>query len=215
MSHLPPLTAADIPPRTPRRGNALMRLLGRLLMRLLRLRVVGQVPDEPKLVVIGAPHTSNWDGAMALGVAMALSIDVRVIAKQEMFRWPFGKLLTWMGVIGIDRHNPGGIVGEVTELFAERDDLYLCISPEGTRGGAEQWKSGFHRMARAAGVPILVLVFDWGGREIRFADTFEPSEDYATDLVRILGNFRGVQARVPERLSGPLKGLLTEDSPPG
>lgn len=215
MSIWKPLKAADVPAGTPRRGNAITRLLGRILLRVLRLRVVGEVPNAPKLIVIGAPHTSNWDGAMALGVAMALSIDIRIIVKQEMFRWPFGGLLRWMGVIGIDRHNPGGVVGEVTDLFAEREDLYLCISPEGTRGGAGQWKSGFHRMARAASVPILVLVFDWGGREIRFADTFEPSEDYAADLVRILGNFRGVQARVPERLSGPLKGLLTEDSPPG
>lgn len=210
MSVYKPLTAADVPPSTPRRGNALTRLLGRLLLRVLRLRVVGEVPDEPKVVVIGAPHTSNWDGAMALGVAMALSIDVRVIAKQEMFRRPFGGLLRWMGVIGIDRKNASSVVEEVAEEFASREQLYLCISPEGTRGGAEQWKSGFHRMARAAGVPILVLVFDWGGREIRFADTFEPSEDYAADLVRILGNFRDVQARVPERLSGPLKGLLKE-----
>lgn len=210
MHPLPPLTAADIPARSPRRGNAFTRWLGRLWLRVLRLRITGQVPNESKLVVIGAPHTSNWDGAMALGIALALSIDVRVIAKQEMFRWPFGQLLTWMGVIGIDRHNPGGIVGEVTDLFAQREQLYLCISPEGTRGGAETWKSGFHRMARAAGVPIMVLVFDWGGREIRFADHFEPSEDYQADLTRILGNFHGVRARVPEKLSVPLR-ALSED----
>ena len=207
MHALPPLTADNIPAHTPRRGTAVTRWLGRCLLRALRLRVVGHVPDAPQLVVVGAPHTSNWDGAMAIGVALALSIDVRVIAKKEMFRWPFAGLLTWMGVIGIDRRNPAGIVGEVDKLFNEREQLYLCIAPEGTRGGAETWKSGFHRMARTAGVPIMVLVFDWGGREIRFADHFEPSEDYQADLTRILGNFHGVQARVPAKLSVPLQEL--------
>lgn len=212
-----PLRAADLGRAIPRRGNRCTRWLGRRILAALGLRLQGSLPDVPKMVAIGAPHTSNWDGVMAIGVALALSIDVRVIAKVAIFRWPFARLLRWMGVIGIERTRAADVVGEVTALFAARESLILCIAPEGTRGGATVWKSGFHRMALAARVPILVLVFDWGAGVVRFADHFEAGPDYAADLQRILEHYRGVGARRPERLSAPLRllsGQTPTDHPP-
>jgi len=200
-------TAADIGSSVPRRGTRFSRWLGRRILAALGLKITGHLPDHPKMMVIGAPHTSNWDGVMAIGMALALSIDVRVVAKQSLFRWPFAGLLRWMGVIGIDRTAPGGVVGELTALYQSADQLYVCMSPEGTRAGADSWKTGFHRIALAAGVPVLVLVFDWGRGCIHIADCFEPGPDVQQDLTRILGHMRGVQPRIPARLSRPIREL--------
>ena len=35
--------------------------LGRFWMSLVNWDVVGQVPKEEKFILIGSPHTSNWD----------------------------------------------------------------------------------------------------------------------------------------------------------
>ena len=108
------LTSHDLGPAVPRRGNRFTRWLGRRVLAAIGLKVTGELPNFPKMMVIGAPHTSNWDGVMAIGMALALSIDVRVVAKQALFRWPFAGLLRWMGVIGIDRNAAGGVVRELT-----------------------------------------------------------------------------------------------------
>ena len=209
------LTSHDLGPAVPRRGNRFTRWLGRRVLAAIGLKVTGELPNFPKMMVIGAPHTSNWDGVMAIGMALALSIDVRVVAKQALFRWPFAGLLRWMGVIGIDRNAAGGVVGELTQLYNDADQLYICMSPEGTRGGATTWKTGFHRIALAAEVPVLVLVFDWGRGRIDVADWFQPSEDIEADLDRVLSNYHGVLARNPSRLSGPIKALADQpDSAP-
>lgn len=202
-----PATAPTVGPAVPRRGHSLSRWLGRRLLAWLGLRMTGELPDEPRLMVIGAPHTSNWDGVMAIGLAMAYSLDVRVIAKASLFRWPFAGLLRWLGVIGIDRSAPGGVVGALIKRYRRSDQLWVCMSPEGTRAGTDTWKTGFHRIARAVDVPVLVLVFDWANGEIRAADTFRPTADYTADLTRILACFQGVSGRKPERLSAPLKAM--------
>lgn len=208
------LTAGDLGSSVPRRGTRFSRLLGRRLLAALGLRITGQMPNFPKMMVIGAPHTSNWDGVMAIGMALALSIDVRVVAKQAVFRWPFARLLRWMGVIGIDRNAAGGVVGELTQLYQQSDQLYLCMSPEGTRAGAETWKTGFHRIACAADIPVLVLVFDWGRGRIDVADWFQPSDDVEADLDRIMSNYHGVQPRNPSRLSKPIRQLAERPPAP-
>ncbi len=68
------LTAGDLGSSVPRRGTRFSRWLGRRLLAALGLRITGHMPNFPKMMVIGAPHTSNWDGVMAIGMALALSI---------------------------------------------------------------------------------------------------------------------------------------------
>ena len=73
MSHFP------VPgPNVPRRGNALTRWLGRFLLRLWGWRVVDELPDVPKAVVVCAPHTSNVDGLVVAGVVMALQVRTKL-----------------------------------------------------------------------------------------------------------------------------------------
>jgi len=191
----------------PRRGNALTRWLGRWLLRLWGWRVVDDLPDVPKAVVVCAPHTSNVDGLVVAGVVMALQVRIKVMAKHSLFRAPFGGFFRWIGGLPIDRDKAGGIVGQSAQKFSEYEQLWVGVAPEGTRKGADSWKTGFYRIAQKAGVPITLAVMDYGTRTIRFPLTFMPSGDVDADLARMMACYQGVIPHRPERLSRPLREL--------
>lgn len=194
-------------PQVPRRGSAFSEALGRLLLRCIGWRITGTFPDVPKAVVIGAPHSSNWDALVTAAVVLSLRVRIGLMAKDSLFRGPWGRLLRWLGGIPIDRQSKRGVVEQSVDKFNEREKLFLGIAPEGTRTSATAWRTGFHQIARRAGVPVLVVVLDYGQREVRFADVVHPGEDTAADLQRILAHYRGAVPRRPERLSAPLKAL--------
>lgn len=192
----------------PRRGGRLRQFFGRLVLRLLGWRIVGRLPDVKQAVLILAPHTSNWDGVVGVACLWALRLDVRFMAKHSLFRPPFANPLHWIGALPIRRDRAEGVVEQSVAYFRENERFVLGITPEGTRHGADTWKSGFYRIAEDAGVPIIVVAFDYGTNRVLIADTVEPSGDYELDLARILTNYEGVKARRMERLSGPLRKLI-------
>ena len=59
--------------------------LARVIMRLTGWRIDGKLPDIPKFVLIGAPHTSNWDFLLFLGVIFSLRANVNFMGKAELF----------------------------------------------------------------------------------------------------------------------------------
>lgn len=195
----------EVGAQVPRRGNGFSRWLGRSVLRLMGWRITGEMPNLPKVVVIGAPHTSNRDGLIGMATVLALGLRISLMAKHTLFRWPLGGFLRWLGVIPIDRDQAGGVVALSLEKFREKEKLFLGIAPEGTRHAAAEWKTGFYRIAREAGVPILAAVFDYGKKELRLALTLMPGEDRETDLERILSCYRGITPARPDRLSAPLR----------
>ena len=190
--------------QVPRRGSAFSRGLGRVFLRLLGWRVEGVIPDLPKMVWIGAPHTTNWDGVLSLATLMALGIDASTMIKDSAFKGPLGWLLRSLGGIPINRASPKGVVEQSIDQFASRQRFVLLIAPEGTRDGADDWKRGYYRIAEGAGVPVLPAASDYRKKIVTFGPAVMPSGDYAADLAKLLEFYRGHLApRHPERLSKP------------
>ena len=150
-------------------------------------------------MLIGAPHTSNWDGIVGLAAAAACEIDVRVMAKAELFRFPFASIMRWLGIVPVQRDAPGGLVEQATERLSGPEPFALGITPEGTRARVERWKTGFHRIAVAAQVPIVVVGIDWGRKCIGVNGAFTPIGDLATDLDTIATILEGVVGKHPDR----------------
>lgn len=192
-------------PSVPRRGNRFFQWLGTVFLHLLGWRITGQFPDVPKAVIIGAPHTSNWDGVLAVAAVLALRLRIVLMGKHSLFKGPFAPLLRWLGLIPIDRSSAAGVVDQSVSRFREREQMFLGMAPEGTRHSAQEWKTGFYRIACDAGVPIVLAVLDYGKREIRLPLTFMPSGDLDADMDKILTCYRGIVPRRPERLSLPLR----------
>jgi len=194
-------------PQVPHRGNALSCWLGTWLLRLSGWRMTGEFPDTPKAILVLAPHTSNMDGVVVAMIILALRLRVGLMAKAELFKPPFAGIVRWLGGIPIERGSSRNQVEQTVARFNEREELWLGISPEGTRNGSETWKTGFYHIARQANACIVVLALDYGRRELRVADHFFASGDQQADMPRIMQGFRGAQGHHPERLSKPLAEL--------
>jgi len=74
----------------PRRESALMRAVGRGVLRLLGWGIEGEIPNLPKLVIAVAPHTSNWDFVVGAATMFALDLRLTFIGKHTLFQGPFG-----------------------------------------------------------------------------------------------------------------------------
>ncbi|MGH8528705.1 MAG: lysophospholipid acyltransferase family protein [Nevskiales bacterium] len=191
--------------KVPRRGNVLSRSLGRTVLLLMGWRLEGAIPDLPKMVLIGAPHTSNMDGVLALATLTALGLRSGTMIKDSAFKGALGALLRWFGAIPINRRSPKGVVEQSVDAFDSNPYLLLLIAPEGTRSSAPEWKRGFYHIAASAKVPILPAAIDYARKIITFGPSLAPSGDYKADLSRLLA-FYGAHGspRHPERLSKPL-----------
>lgn len=174
-----------LPPSMPQFGQNAWRRLCAWLLRAAGWKLVGTLPDRPKLVLIAAPHSSWWDGVWGLLFRSALGADIAFMAKRELFTGPLGWLLRKAGGIPIERSSSSGVVEQMSRRFEASDRLWLGIAPEGTRKPVEQWKKGFWHIARAAQVPILPVYFDYPSRTIGLGPVFETTSDRDGDTARL------------------------------
>ena len=179
-----------IPLNMPQTRPSMATGICRWLLGLFGWRMVGELPDVAKLVVIAAPHSTNWDVIWGLLFKISLRLDVHFIGKREAFVWPLGSVLRAFGGIPVDRSAAHGVVGEMGRQFAEHDRFWLALAPEGTRKKVQKWKTGFWHIAREAGVPILPAYFHYPEKTVGLGPLFHPTDDVAADMARIREFYR-------------------------
>jgi 1-acyl-sn-glycerol-3-phosphate acyltransferase len=165
--------------------------LASILLRLLGWRVEGRLPDLPKYVLIGAPHTSNWDFLLFLGVVFHLRANVRFMGKAELFRPPYGWFFRYCGGIPVDRKKSTGLVEQMVKASQESEQFILTITPEGTRHHVTEWKRGFYHIAKSAGIPIVIAIVDGRHKTVRLGQVFHPTDDMEADMKAIKAVFEG------------------------
>ncbi|KTF41662.1 lysophospholipid acyltransferase family protein [Xanthomonas translucens pv. translucens] len=179
----------SLPPATPNmpmvKPSRFARWFGRTALRLTGWRVVGEFPDVPKLVMIVAPHSSNWDGFLGFAVKFAVGFEVRVMGKTQLFWWPLGPLLRKLGGIPLDRKSPRGVVEQAVALIRQAPRMWYVITPEGTRKRVEKWKVGFWKIAHGAEIPIFPVYFDYPSRTVGLGPLFHTSADMHADIAAI------------------------------
>ncbi len=161
-------------------------------------KFAGNIPDEPKFVMIVAPHTSNWDFPVGVAALFALGFNISFLGKHTLFKWPLGIFMRWLGGIPVQRAERRDRVAETIEAFRSNDQLILAIAPEGTRKLVKQWKTGFYHVADGAGVPIVPVAFDYGSRTVRLGAPFRTTGNIDVDMPELKKFFIGVVARHPE-----------------
>jgi 1-acyl-sn-glycerol-3-phosphate acyltransferase len=191
----------EIGTRVPRTSHPLLSRVARALLAVAGWRLDVRLPDEPKLVVLAAPHTSNWDGLLAMFAIVALQLRLALFVKHTAFHGVVGSLLRRFGAIPIDRRAPGGIVGQTVEAFRSREQVLIGLAPEGTRSRVEHWKRGFHLIAHGAGVPIVCGYIDYARKVIGTGLLLRASGDYARDLETIQAFYRTITPKVPARFN--------------
>lgn len=185
----------------PRRGNRLTRATARGLLRLAGWRLEGEVPDLPKFVAIGAPHTTNWDFVLGMAAIWGWGLRVDWVGKHTLFRFPWGGVLRWMGGHPVERDAGGGHTARLVELLDSREKCVVALAPEGTRQMVTRWRTGFWHVAHGARVPICACYLDYARKVIGLGRVFETTGDLEADLARIREFYRDKTARFPEKTS--------------
>jgi 1-acyl-sn-glycerol-3-phosphate acyltransferase len=195
------MTSASLPQvgsEVPRSGGPLAHALGRWTLRALGWRFEGTFPNRPKLVIIVAPHTSNWDFVIGVAAKLALRLRVLFFGKDTLFQFPLGIVMRRLGGMPVDRSASNSVVNEVVELFRSRERLILALAPEGTRKRVERWRTGFYHIAHGAAVPIVPVALDWGTHTVRIGAPFTTTGDLDSDLAELQYRFAGVIGRRPK-----------------
>jgi len=162
---------------------------------------IGEVIPVKKAVIIAAPHTSNWDGIWALVYKVSIGVEISFFAKESLFWFPLGTLLRGLGGIPLHRNQPGTAVHQAADAFAENEQFYFALAPEGTRSLRKHWKSGFYRIAQAADVPIVLGFLDFGRKRLGFTDIMYVTGDVEADLDKIRRFYADIEGRWPEKAS--------------
>ena len=177
----------------------LLKPLATFLFRRWGWSVAGPLPyDLPKCLVVVYPHTSNWDFPVGVLFREVYGISIGFVAKHSLFRGPLGWAMRALGGRAVVRTGNTKFVGAVAEVFRRADTFRLCVTPEGTRARTDTLKSGFHYMARAAGVPIVWCAFEWPTKTMRWSGAFWPDDDYERSLAAFHEFFRGTVGYHPE-----------------
>ncbi|MFA4968560.1 MAG: 1-acyl-sn-glycerol-3-phosphate acyltransferase [Sulfuritalea sp.] len=170
---------------------SLLRGPARFILKLLDWRLL-DLPQLPaKAVVIAYPHTSNWDFPVTLLALAALPYGAHWVGKDTMFRGVLGPVMRALGGVAVNRREHTGFVERIADEFRRRESFHLIIATEGTRSRQAGWKSGFYRIARAADVPVVMAVVDYGKREVGLLSTITLSGDEAADMARIAACYEG------------------------
>lgn len=179
------------------------RGIGKLYMKMVGFKVVGEVPDIDKHITLAVPHTTNWDLPHMLFYCWSTDQKISFMMKASVFRPPFGRMFKALGGIPIDRSKKNNMVDQMAEQFAKHETLNVVIPPEGTRRKCDYWRTGFYYIAVASKIPIVMGFLDWGRGEVGYGKVLMPSGDIKADfeIIREYYESRGVKGKFPEKQS--------------
>ncbi|BCE02667.1 1-acyl-sn-glycerol-3-phosphate acyltransferase [Marinicellulosiphila megalodicopiae] len=172
--------------------------LSSLILFVFRWKVAGEIPKEKKYIIIVAPHTSNWDFFWGMCTVLKMRWRVNWVGKDSLFTGFKGGIMRWLGGTGIDRSNASNIVDSYIQLVEKSESINIVITPEGTRGYVDKWKTGFYRIADGADIPLALAFIDFSKKELGFGPMMKTTGDYEQDKAKIKAFYRPIIGKNPE-----------------
>lgn len=179
----------------------IMRAISRLILRMFGWKLDEGLPSHQRYVLIGYPHTSNWDFVLGMLARWAMDMPLNWVAKESMFWGPLRPVFIAMGGVPLNREKTTGFIAKNIELFNQRENFVLGIMPEGTRSKTDHWKSGFYYIADGANVNIVLAYLDYKNKILGVGEVIEPSGDIDADFERIKAFYADKSGRFPEKQS--------------
>jgi 1-acyl-sn-glycerol-3-phosphate acyltransferase len=176
----------------------LLNRISRFFGALLGWSIEGEFPNYPKMMLAAAPHTSNWDFLMFLYAILNKRVQPNVMGKHTLFWWPLSVIMSFLGVVPIDRTKKGGVVEQGIKYFNSVDKTIVLVTPEGTRSYCKVWKSGFYHIAWGAKVPLILCKVNFRTRTIFIGEEFNMTGDYDKDIVAIKEYYKDCVPLIPE-----------------
>jgi 1-acyl-sn-glycerol-3-phosphate acyltransferase len=158
-------------------------------------------PDLKSFIVLGAPHTSNFDIIPSMALAHHLGRNCKFLIKEEWTRFPLNLIMGPSGAIGLNREKlkggPQSTTEQMAALFSTYKDLVLMIAPEGTRSPNSKWKTGFYYTAQKANVPLVLGYGDFKTKIAGTGPVIYPT-NLEIDMKKIMDFYQTITPRVPE-----------------
>ena len=189
------ISESQIPERLRGSRSRILRKIGRFGINISGWTIKGNVPDEERIVLIAAPHTSNWDFVLAMLVIFGLNIKLRWLGKHSIFKPGFKIFFEWLGGIPVYRDNPSTLIESIVDIVKKEKSIVIAMTPEGTRKKVKRWKTGFLRIAKQTQSKILLISIDATTKSIEIGKIFNPTGDNEEDLAFIqkyYSSFRGI-----------------------
>lgn len=160
-------------------------------------------PDIKKCIIVGAPHTSNYDFLLAMAGFYKMKLPIKYLIKKEWLNFkPLSKIFRNSGAIGIDRSKTGTMVDSLAELIiSSGENMAIMISPEGTRKLNHCWKTGFYYTALKAQVPIVLSYLDYKTKTAGIGPSFLPSGCFRRDMIIVRDFYKDKTAKFPDNFS--------------
>ena len=181
----------------------MLKVITTVILKLIGWRVSFSLPACDKYVLVGAPHTSNWDFPLGLLAMSAVGLRFNWVGKHTLFKGLFGPFMRLIGGIPVDRRGSTGFIKKVIDIFDSREQFVMAIAPEGTRSLTKQWKAGFYHIAMAAKVPIALGFIDYPRKQVGIDRLFEPSGDIEADFEILREYYADKIGKRPEK-QGPV-----------
>jgi len=177
-----------------------MQALSRFILRIFGWQADLAVHMVDKCVLVGAPHTSNWDFPLALLGMSAMGIKFNWVGKHTLFKWPLRFFMHSLGGISLDRKSGGtSFAIKAVEAFHEFDHFVLAIAPEGTRHKTNYWKAGFYKIATKSNVPIALGYVDFKKKKVGIGKIFIPTGDKDNDFGLIKNFYSNKSGKYPAK----------------
>lgn len=179
--------------------NIFLRWFSLTVLKITGWRAHGRLPATTKFVLVGAPHTSNWDLPYALFIIFVLRGKIYWLGKESLFRRPLKGFFKWLGGIPIDRSKSKNVVAQSIQQFHQNEKLILTIAPEGTRSRVKKWKTGFYHIAKGANVPIVLGFLDYRRKTGGIGPVIYPTGNIDADMETIRAFYDGITGKFPEK----------------
>lgn len=154
-----------------------------------------------KVIVLGAPHTSNWDAIFMLLAFWEMDRTPSFLVKDSAVKVPvLGRIVKAVGGIAVERSAHHGLVGSIVDRIAQSDQMAICITPKGTRSRRDYWKSGFYRIALESGLPVELGFVDASTKTFGWTQRMNVTGDVAADM-NVIRDFYEGKAGVREELT--------------
>ena len=177
----------------------ILNLIAKTVLNFTGWKITGKLPNEKRIVVVCAPHTSNWDFIFGMILVLAIDIKVKFLAKKSIFVPIFRILLNKLGGIPVDRDNPELLVQKISDYSKNNEGVLIAVTPEGTRKKVTKWKTGFLRIAKISDSIILPLGIDYPSKTFTLEKVFNPTGENEKDIIALKFILKNYIGRHPSR----------------
>ena len=191
--------------------------LGRLVLKLINWDIVGDLPDNKKIIIASAPHSSSFDSVYAFFVCLASDLKFYFLGSISMFTrivvpipfkknpdklgipHPFGliqkKIMINFGGIPVWRTKSTGVTQQVIDQLKTKDKFILYLTVEGLMHTNKTIKSGFYYIGKELDATIVPTKIDYKNRRFELMEEYLLTGSVEIDKNALMDVYHVVQGR--------------------